>query len=606
MRTKIFESISWSPTVALSWLWGLGFFYSIHVVLAHGWLGFLAFALPNGLGLFLFGWLLGDGRREPAEILRRAESRYAGLFLLAQLCAVAITAFTLYVYVGEPLLGRKAAVGVVFIVLLAMILGHALTLRQLRWLHAVLLFVGICAALTVAAGLSAYEPAGPTPILFIDERFCGLVLPCLVGLLLGPWTDLQHWQRVIEIRRQGGSVRLAYGVGSLIFFGLLTLNAALAAAAGPAGGIVTADGIVGLQPAIAAAVGRHSLDFAGVALLVWAGIAALSTIDSSYAALRWMMTSVTSRSTAPLMAFVPAGLVASPLWILLAALALAALTAALGLSMAYLMLPFATLLVGSAACLVCEVLGAKRIYDPVLCTLLGATAVLLFLSGYVAPNAAFLALAPLVGLLGSLPMALDLLGWKSDSPEPASPVVEVAPVPTVVRVVDDKVTGAYGFDGKEFVLRLTPTYDDTNSVGNIYFANYVRWVGKARELFFNQCIPNFDLTSTDFYILTKSFQHDFRREAREFELLTVRLRISQTNRKFVTLAHEIYSGTQGLLGRGEQSLMFVDTKTYRPLDIPKSIVEGFLPYAPNGAPPARWHSQATTPLAGAHPIVSKV
>ena len=71
---------------------------------------------------------------------------------------------------------------------------------------------------------------------------------------------------------------------------------------------------------------------------------------------------------------------------------------------------------------------------------------------------------------------------------------------------------SHGFDGEWFVMQLVPTYDDTNSVGNVYFANYVRWVGKARELFFNVCMPDFDFATTRFYILTRSFSHDYRRE----------------------------------------------------------------------------------------------
>ncbi|KQT57015.1 thioesterase [Methylobacterium sp. Leaf456] len=591
MRSKLSESLSWSPTVALSWLWGLGFFYAIHVVLAHGWMGFAAFAAPNALGLFLFGWVLGDPKRDPAAILRKAEGAYAGLFLLAQLFAVAITLFALHRYVGAPLFGERAEGGLVGLVLVAAILGHALSLRRLRWIHAGGLTVGVGAGLLAWTGLAAAMPAGPTPLLVADERFFGLVAPTLVGFLLGPWTDLQHWQRVVEIRRGGGSVRLAYGVGAVLFLGLLTLNALIASAAGPAGAVTTADGLIGFQPAVAAAVLRTGLEGAGTAFALWAVIAALSTVDSAYAALRWSMGAVTARSQSVLLTFVPPSLVASPVWVLFGAGALAAGAAAADLSMIYLMLPFATLLAGAAACLLLEALGARRAYDPMLCALLGATAALLAVAGYVTPSAGLLTLSALVPLVGALPMLSQYLGWSAPAPAATAP----EPVATVIRVVNDNAAGAEGFEGRDFVIRLTPTYDDTNSVGNIYFANYVRWVGKARELFFRHCVPDFDLASTEFYILTKSFQHDFRREAREFEPLTVRIRVKHANRKFVTLEHEIHSATQGLLGRGEQSLMFVDTRNYRPLDIPKSIVEGFLPYAPAGVAPARWREEPALP-----------
>ncbi|WP_204349280.1 hypothetical protein, partial [Klebsiella pneumoniae] len=71
-----------------------------------------------------------------------------------------------------------------------------------------------------------------------------------------------------------------------------------------------------------------------------------------------------------------------------------------------------------------------------------------------------------------------------------APVAEASvPKVAVVTVTREEVGTSHGFDGQWFVLRMIPTYDDTNSVGNVYFANYVRWVGKAREMFFNICMP---------------------------------------------------------------------------------------------------------------------
>ncbi|NBQ65176.1 MAG: hypothetical protein EBT95_06540, partial [Verrucomicrobia bacterium] len=72
------------------------------------------------------------------------------------------------------------------------------------------------------------------------------------------------------------------------------------------------------------------------------------------------------------------------------------------------------------------------------------------------------------------------------------------------------------FEGKWFVHTFVATYADTNSVGNVYFGMYAMWVGKTRELFFNRCLPKFNLKTTPYYILTRSFEHKFMRETREF------------------------------------------------------------------------------------------
>ncbi|UMY19764.1 acyl-CoA thioesterase [Methylobacterium organophilum] len=582
---QLSRSVSWAPTIGLSWLWGLGFFYAFHVTLTYGWLGFLAFALPNAFGLFLFGWLLGAPGRDPAKVFRSAESGYAGLFLLGQLGAVAITLFAFVAYLWLPLSGASPAVAVGLLVLVACAVGHAVPIARLRFLHLAYLVVGVAAALIALAALRENAAAAPLPLAAFDGRFYGLVLPSLVGFLLGPWTDVQQWQRAVEIHRGGGSVRAAYTLGALIFLGLLVLNALLAAAAGPEGSIVAADGVAGAQAAVTLAFLQHPSGIGLAAYVTWVVIAALSTIDGFYAATRWWLTSATGRSVSPLLAIIPAGFVASPLWIVLAALAVATAMVSAKLSMIYLMLPYATVLVGAAACLVGETLGAPRRYDAMLCWLIGVTAALIFLLGYVAPSPALLALSPLLALLGAIPTANALFGGPEPAPAAApaataSPEAKVA----VLTVSNTDAAASFGFDGQWFVMHLLPTYDDTNSVGNVYFANYVRWVGKAREMFFNICMPDFDLKTTSYYILTRNFQHEFRREAMEFEPVTVRIRIAKHNRKFVTLAHEIHSETHGLLGRGEQSLMFVDVKTYHPLDIPGAIIQGFLRYWPKESP----------------------
>ncbi|MCJ2033613.1 acyl-CoA thioesterase [Methylobacterium sp. J-068] len=582
MPSSFLRSLVWAPTIALSWLWGLGFFYAIHVTLTYGWLGFIAFAVPNATGLFLFGWILNSPRREPEQILSKAGGQYTLLFLLCQIFAVAITIFGFASCLWIPLFGEHSGVVVALLLLLSCAVGHAVPLARLRLLHIAYLPLGVAAGLLALWALRAAPVTPPLPLAAFDARFYGLVLPTLVGFLLGPWMDVQQWQRVVEIRRAGASAGIAYGAGALLFLGLLALNAALAAAAGRGHVVITADGLPAAQAAVALAIRAAHLDLAAIGFTIWAAIAVVSTIDSAYCATRWLMSGITTRSTAPLMAFVPEGLVSSPVSLMLAAGGIAIAMVSNDLSLIYLMIPFATLLVGSAACLVCTAFGVTQRHDAVLNLMIGLAAAIVFLAGYVAPVPVFLTLAPLIGLIGAVPLLLERLGWRAKAPPPEAAIEAGATreVATVHPMPRPESGASHGFDGEWFVLRMTPTYDDTNSVGNIYFANYFRWVGKARELFFNICVPDFDLSRTDFYILTRSFTHDFRREAREFDPVTVRIKVAEHNRKFVTLAHEIHSDTHGLLGRGEQTLMFVDPRSYRPLDIPRVVLEGFFPYLP--------------------------
>ena len=110
------------------------------------------------------------------------------------------------------------------------------------------------------------------------------------------------------------------------------------------------------------------------------------------------------------------------------------------------------------------------------------------------------------------------------------------------------------------------------------FMGDMLYVGKTRELFFNTAMPDFDLKTTKFYILTRSFEHKFVREAREFDTITVKIRVADFNRKFCTLEHQIFGSDNELLGKGKQSLLFVASKDYALLDIPSEVYTAFMKY----------------------------
>jgi acyl-CoA thioesterase FadM len=61
--------------------------------------------------------------------------------------------------------------------------------------------------------------------------------------------------------------------------------------------------------------------------------------------------------------------------------------------------------------------------------------------------------------------------------------------------------------------------------------------------------------------------------------VSVRIRIGSYNRKFVTLEHEIYDSQKQLLGKGQQSLLFVASGDYKMIDVPPEVHTSFLPYA---------------------------
>jgi acyl-CoA thioesterase FadM len=224
---------------------------------------------------------------------------------------------------------------------------------------------------------------------------------------------------------------------------------------------------------------------------------------------------------------------------------------------------------------------------------IGSLAVVIFSFGYFLRSPAFQiigSLLPLGYVIWLLVKPSSAEEFVSDSEELGAPATSsiatraesavsiASPVTALDTGAIQHSLGGY-FEGKWFIHTLVATYADTNSVGNVYFGMYAMWVGKARELFFNRVMPKFNLKDTSFYILTRSFEHKFVRETREFETVRVKIRVASYNRKFATLEHEIYDSSDALLGKGKQSLLFVSSTDYKMLDIPPDVYTAFIAHA---------------------------
>ena len=70
MNFRCLNALLWGNSVALAWMWGLGLFFSVQMTFMFGLQGLLLFAIPNSVGLALFGYLTQivarnhDGGRE--------------------------------------------------------------------------------------------------------------------------------------------------------------------------------------------------------------------------------------------------------------------------------------------------------------------------------------------------------------------------------------------------------------------------------------------------------------------------------------------------------------------------------------------------------------
>ena len=325
-------------------------------------------------------------------------------------------------------------------------------------------------------------------------------------------------------------------------------------------------------------------------------ICVMTTLDSGYVALKWFLEKNVEKSDNMLLSIIPKQIVCSPIptFVVVAIITLIGFFAKFEVE--YFMVFYASFFVGYAALAIarCFVPNSQQPLPQIRMFSMACLCLVIFAFGYMIDQnvlmyiGSLLPLAYVVWLVTTTDL-LRLVTEKADQVMHAAaelPAIRALskqePAVATSEVTAPAAAGDYNlaghFEGKWFVYSMIATYQDTNSVGNVYFGMYPLYVGKTRELFFNAAMPDFDLKTTKFYILTRSFEHKFVRETREFDTITVKIKVAEANRKFCTLEHQIFGADGQLLGKGKQSLLFVSSKDYGLLDIPPEVYTAFMKY----------------------------
>lgn len=628
MNLRWLNALLWGNSIALAWMWGLGLFFSVQISFMFGMQGLLMFAIPNAIGLMLFGYLTQivakrhpGGHESLALFFDRFSKPFRLIFYIYQIVALSLTVFALVKYLFMPLflptqMGTPVLLGLsmtmVVFVLLAMgcLFGEEFGIGKIKVGHALLGTLLLVCVITILShhnlfdlGKSITGTAGNLTYDHSPNRFWGYAIPLVVGLLVGPWLDLQHWQRAIQIHREESSIRLSYIFGGVIFFLLLLFHGALAMwVMGHADDFsVRKSSLDGLHYAHDLVTRHFGGAFDGnslvpIAYFGFLCICVLTTLDSGYVALKWFLGRNVERSENMLISLIPKPLIASPIptFLIIGVIALGGYFGKFEVE--YFMVFFASFFVGYAALAVarCFVPNSQQPLPQIRMFSMACLCLVVFAFGYMVKLNVLMYLGSMLPLVYVvwLVTTTDLLRLVTEKAgEVTRAAAEIPAIKAISKtespaprteVAAPASPGTHDlkghFEGKWFVYSMVATYQDTNSVGNVYFGMYPLYVGKTRELFFNAAMPDFDLKTTKFYILTRSFEHKFVRETREFDTITVKISVGDFNRKFCTLEHQIFGSEGQLLGKGKQSLLFVSSKDYGLLDIPPEVYSAFMKY----------------------------
>ena len=542
MNFRWFNALLWGNSVALAWMWGLGLFFSVQMAFMFGLQGLLLFAIPNALGLMLFGFLTqivarnhAGGQESLAMFFDKFAKPFRLIFYLYQILALTLTVFALVRYLFVPLQLASGGLFVIYLCLIVFVIlaagclfGEEFGIQKIKHSHALLGLLLLGCVAVILSGLQSLLPASliwsaPFPKEWTGPSIYGYAIPLTVGLLVGPWLDLQHWQRAIQIHRENTSIRLSYFFGGGIFFLLLVFHGCLALwvmnkEAAPLSANVALDGFKYAHDLVT----RYFINteptagWMPLAYFSFLAICVLTTLDSGYIALKWFLGSNVDKSQNMLISLVPKQIIGSPIpsFMLIGVVTLVGIWAKLELE--YFMVAYASFFVGYAALAIarCFVPNSQQPLPQIRMFSMASMSIVIFAFGYLNSQTALLFLGSLLPLVYGLWLVFstDLLRVVT---EKAEEVIEAAAEIPALRAMARATTAVTGsdvkapadghalaghFEGKWFVYSMLATYADTNSVGNVYFGMYPMFVGKTRELFFNATMPNFDLKTTTFYI----------------------------------------------------------------------------------------------------------
>lgn len=110
---------------------------------------------------------------------------------------------------------------------------------------------------------------------------------------------------------------------------------------------------------------------------------------------------------------------------------------------------------------------------------------------------------------------------------------------------------------KCFEYRLQVSFEDTNVVGNVYFANYFVWQGRCREAFLAQHAPRVLVDFKNGHgMITKDSSCKFLSESFAFDNIVIQMKLGRLSRTLITMEFEYFreeDNKRTLVAKGKQS-----------------------------------------------------
>jgi enediyne biosynthesis thioesterase len=138
---------------------------------------------------------------------------------------------------------------------------------------------------------------------------------------------------------------------------------------------------------------------------------------------------------------------------------------------------------------------------------------------------------------------------------------------------------------RAYEYRHVVGFEETNLIGNVYYANHVRWQGRCREMFLRDRAPEvIDALKHGLVLVTTRVSCEFMAELLAFDEVILRMRLGDLGQNRITMSFEYWRhGPTGeeLVARGEQQVACMQREGEQvvPVPVPTQLREALREYA---------------------------
>ncbi|NUT46285.1 MAG: acyl-CoA thioesterase [Saccharothrix sp.] len=140
---------------------------------------------------------------------------------------------------------------------------------------------------------------------------------------------------------------------------------------------------------------------------------------------------------------------------------------------------------------------------------------------------------------------------------------------------------------REYHWRHVVTFDETNVVGNVYFAQFVHWQGHCREMFLARHAPGVlgEVSGGGLVLATTSCSMEYFGECYAFDEIDIAMTLRERWDNGMRMAFD-FRRDDRLVARGEQTVVCLRRAgaAVVPVAVPHELTTALAPYEPARAP----------------------